>query len=102
MPKKSLKTVTKKPAAKKQKEAVVEKVVVEKTSPVRETKMSKLVELIKSAPEGISLKEISESLKWQAHTVRSAISRLNKNQNLGIVSDKSEGNSRLYKMAKKD
>ena len=97
MPKKSLKTVTKKPVAKKPKE-----VAVEKTLPVRETKMSKLVEIIKSAPDGISLKEISESLKWQAHTTRSAISRLNKNQNLGIISDKSEGNSRLYKMAKKD
>lgn len=102
MPKKSLKTVTKKPVVKKQKEAAVEKVVVEKISPSRETKMSKLVEIIKSAADGISLKEISETLKWQPHTARSAISRLNKNQNLGIVSDKSEGNSRLYKMAKKD
>jgi len=102
MPKKSSKPVIKK---------VVKKVVAEvKENPIKEasettkstTKNSQLIEMIKSAEEGVTLKQICEKLTWQAHTVRSVISRLNKNQNLGIINDKIAGGDRVYKLAKKD
>lgn len=106
MPKKSLKPITKK---------VVKKVVAEvKENPVKEaaaqktetsrpnTKNSQLVEMIKFSEEGITLKQICENLKWQPHTARSVISRLNKNQNLGIINDKIAGGDRVYKLPKKD
>ena len=112
MPKKSAKIITKKPVVKKEKipeekilkEKVEKAVVVEtkKTPQLRENiKISKLIELIRSS-EGVTLTEIAEALKWQKHTARSVLSRLNKNHNLGIVSDKSAGNNRLYKIVKKD
>lgn len=106
MPKKISKPVVKK---------AVKKVVVEvKENPVKEspvqktetrrpsTKNSQLIEMIKTAEDGISLKQICEKLKWQSHTARSAISRLNKNQNLGIINDKIDGGDRVYKIPKKD
>ena len=106
MTKKSSKQVIKK---------VVKKAVAEvKENPVKEapvkkiltiranTKMSQLIEMIKGAEEGISLKQICENLKWQPHTARSAISRLNKNQNLGIINDKIAVGDRVYKLPKKD
>jgi len=106
MPKKSSKPVIKK---------VVKKAVAEvKENPVKEapiqknetaksaTKNSQLIEMIKAAEGGISLKQICENLKWQPHTARSAISRVNKNQNLGIINDKIAGGDRVYKLPKKD
>jgi hypothetical protein len=106
MPKKSSKQVTKK---------IVKKAVAEvKENPVKEspvkkipairanTKMSQLIEMIKGAEDGISLKQICEKLTWQTHTARSAISRLNKNQNLGIINDKIASGDRVYKLPKKD
>ena len=106
MPKKSSKPVIKK---------VVKKAVAEvKENPVKEapiqknettksaTKNSQLIEMIKAAEEGISLKQICENLKWQPHTARSVISRLNKNQDLGIINDKTAGGDRVYKLPKKD
>ena len=106
MPKKSSKPITKK---------VVKKVVAEvKENPVKEapaqktetsrpnTKNSQLIEMIRMAEGGITLKQICENLKWQPHTARSVISRLNKNQNLGIINDKIAGGDRVYKLPKKD
>jgi hypothetical protein len=58
--------------------------------------------MIKSSEEGVTLKQICEKLKWQSHTARSAISRLNKSQNLGIINDKTAGGNRVYKLPKKD
>ena len=58
--------------------------------------------MIKSSEEGVTLKQICEKLTWQAHTARSVISRLNKNQNLGIINDKIAGGDRVYKLLKKD
>ena len=66
------------------------------------TKNSQLIEMIKSSEEGVTLKQICEKLTWQAHTARSVISRLNKNQNLGIINDKIAGGDRVYKLPKKD
>jgi predicted ArsR family transcriptional regulator len=106
MPKKSSKTVVKKVAKKvvaEVKENPIKELEVQKTEdPKTTTKNSQLIEMIKTAEEGISLKQICENLKWQSHTARSAISRLNKNQNLGIINDKIAGVGRVYKLAKKD
>jgi len=101
MPKKSSKPVIKK---------VVKKAVAEvKEAPIQKnettksaTKNSQLIEMIKAAEEGVTLKQICEKLTWQAHTARSVISRLNKNQNLGIINDKIAGGNRVYKLPKKD
>lgn len=102
MPKKISKPAVKK-IVKKEVVAEVKKDLVKETPPIREnSKMSQLIEMIKAAEDGITLKQISENLKWQPHTARSAISRLNKNQNLGITNDKIAGRSRVYKLPKKD
>ncbi len=106
MPKKSSKTVVKKVAKKvvaEVKENPIKELEVQKTeNPKTTTKNSQLIEMIKVAEEGVSLKQICENLKWQPHTARSAISRLNKNQNLGIINDKIAGGNRVYKLPKKD
>ena len=65
------------------------------------TKMAKLIEMIER-PEGISIKQIAEELKWQNHTVRGAISRLKKLYGVKIVNDKSASNDLVYKTAKND
>lgn len=102
MPKKSSKPVIKK-VIKKAAVEVKEGSVKEKTETSRlSTKNSQLIEMIKGAENGISLKQIAEKLAWQPHTTRSAISRLNKNQNLGIITDKIANGDRVYKLPKKD
>ncbi|MBU6141383.1 MAG: DUF3489 domain-containing protein [Proteobacteria bacterium] len=106
MPKKISKPAVKKvikktlPKAKENpvKEAPIQKNEITKSA----TKNSQLIEMIKSAEEGVSLKQICENLKWQPHTARSVISRLNKNQNLGIINDKIACGNRVYKLPKKD
>ncbi len=106
MPKKSSKTVVKKVAKKvvaEVKENPIKELEVQKTeNPKTTTKNSQLIEMIKAAEEGVSLKQICEKLTWQPHTARSAISRLNKSQNLGIINDKIAGGDRVYKLPKKD
>ncbi len=106
MPKKSSKTVVKKVAKKvvaEVKENPIKELEVQKTeNPKTTTKNSQLIEMIKSSEEGVTLKQICEKLTWQAHTTRSVISRLNKNQNLGIINDKIAGGDRVYKLPKKD
>jgi hypothetical protein len=102
MPKKSLKPGVKK-IVKKEVVAEVKKDLAKNTSPIRQnSKMLQLIEMIKAAEDGITLKQISENLKWQPHTTRSAISRLNKNQNVGIINDKIADGNRVYKFPKKD
>ena len=106
MPKKSSKTVVKKVAKKvvaEVKENPIKELEAQKTeTPKHATKNSQLIEMIKTAEEGVTLKQICEKLKWQPHTARSVISRLNKNQNLGIINDKIAGGDRVYKLPKKD
>ena len=97
MPKKSSKPVAKKPVVKKEAE------ITQKIPQIREnTKMSKLIELVRDSEEGLTLKQISESLKWQPHTTRSALSRLNKTHNIGIIRDKAASGDRVYKLTKKE
>ncbi len=83
--------------------AEVKKDLAKNTASILEnSKMSQLIKMIKEAEDGVTLKQISENLKWQTHTTRSAISRLNKNQNLGIINDKIASGDRVYKLPKKD
>lgn len=97
MPKKSSKPVAKKLVVKKEAE------INQKIPQIREnTKMSKLIELVRDSEEGLTLKQISESLKWQPHTTRSALSRLNKAHNIGIIRDKAASGDRVYKLTKKE
>ena len=106
MPKKISKPVVKKVVKKavaEVKENPVKETPIQKTENSRpNTKISQLIEIIKAAEEGVTLKQICENLKWQPHTARSVISRLNKNQNLGIVNDKIAGGNGVYKLPKKD
>lgn len=102
MPKKSSKTVVKKAVKKvvaEVKENPLKEVQIQKTETSRlNTKNSQLIEMIKTAEDGISLKQICEKLTWKPHTARSAISRLNKNQNLGIMNKKISRGDRVYKI----
>jgi len=85
--------------------AVEKKEVTEtkKTLVIREnTKMSQLIKAIQDSQNGLTIKQISETLKWQPHTVRSVLSRLNKDYKIGITSHKSGKSDRTYKIAKKD
>ena len=106
MPKKSSKPVIKKVAKKvvaEVKENPVKEAPIQKNETAKSaTKNSQLIEMIKAAEEGVTLKQICEKLTWQAHTARSVISRLNKNQNLGIINDKTADGDRVYKLPKKD
>jgi hypothetical protein len=59
------------------KENPIKELEVQKTeNPKTTTKNSQLIEMIKTAEEAPSLKQICEKLKWQSHTARSAISRV--------------------------
>lgn len=106
MPKKISKPAVKKVIKKtltKAKENPVKEAPIQKSEITKSaTKNSQLIEMIKSSEDGITLKQICENLKWQSHTARSVISRLNKNQNLGIINDKIAGGNRVYKLTKKD
>ncbi len=106
MPKKSskpvIKKVIKKPVTKVVENPVKEESAEKTETPKSATKNSQLIEMIKKAEAGITLKQICENLKWQSHTARSVISRLNKNQNFGIINDKIAGGDRVYKLPKKD
>ena len=74
-----------------------------KTPTLREnSKMSKIIALIGDAEDGITLKQLSEELKWQLHTTRSALSRLNTIYKIEIESSKLAGLDRVYKLPKKD
>lgn len=62
------------------------------------TKQSALIELLKR-PEGASLAEMVEATGWQQHTVRGAMAgSLKKKLSLDIVSEKSDGQERKYRI----
>ena len=84
-------------------ESKVEIAKIIKTPTLREnSKMSKIIALIGDAEDGITLKQLSEELKWQLHTTRSALSRLNTIYKIEIESSKLAGLDRVYKLPKKD
>ena len=62
------------------------------------TKQATLIELLKR-PEGVSLAEMVQATGWQQHTVRGAIAgALKKKLGLTIVSDKTDGQERKYRI----
>jgi Protein of unknown function (DUF3489) len=64
-----------------------------------DSKQAKLIEMLKR-PAGASIDEIVTAFGWQAHTVRGAIAgALKKKLGLKVVSEKSEGRGRIYRIA---
>lgn len=62
------------------------------------TKQATLIELLKR-PEGVSLAEMVQATGWQQHTVRGAMAgALKKKLGLNIVSDKTDGQDRKYRI----
>jgi hypothetical protein len=62
------------------------------------SKMFKLIAMIKESDCGVNLKQLCELSNWQPHTVRSALSRLNKVYDVKIISKKLPDNSRIYQI----
>jgi hypothetical protein len=64
-----------------------------------DSKQAKLIAMLK-APKGASIDEIVAAFGWQPHTVRGAIAgALKKKLGLNVVSEKSEGRGRTYRIA---
>ena len=62
------------------------------------TKQAALIELLQR-PEGVSLAEMVQATGWQQHTVRGAMAgALKKKLGLTIVSDKTDGQERKYRI----
>ena len=62
------------------------------------TKQATLIELLKR-PEGVSLAEMVQATGWQQHTVRGAMAgALKRKLGLNIVSDKTDGQERKYRI----
>ena len=61
--------------------------------------MTQLIAMLK-APKGASIDEIVTAFGWQPHTVRGAIAgALKRKLGLNVVSEKSEGRGRIYRIA---
>jgi hypothetical protein len=64
-----------------------------------DTKQAQLIAMLKRR-KGASIEEIGEKFGWQAHTVRGAIAgALKKKLGLNVISEKSEGRGRVYRLA---
>jgi hypothetical protein len=64
-----------------------------------DSKQAKLIEML-MRPKGASIDEIVTAFGWQPHTVRGAIAgALKKKLGLNVVSEKSEGRGRIYRIA---
>jgi len=67
--------------------------------PRKDSKLDIVVKLL-SRSEGATIDDIVKATGWQKHTVRSAISHaLAKKRGYKIVSDKPQGEKRIYKIA---
>ncbi len=63
-----------------------------------ETKIEKIIKLLTKA-EGASMQRLMDETDWQAHTVRSTISRVvSKKMGLEVESKKNESGIRIYKI----
>jgi Protein of unknown function (DUF3489) len=64
-----------------------------------DSKQAKLIEML-MRPKGASIDEIVTAFGWQPHTVRGAIAgALKRKLGLKVVSEKSEGRGRIYRIA---
>jgi hypothetical protein len=63
------------------------------------SKQARLIEMLRRA-EGATIDEVVQSLDWQAHTVRGAMSgTLRKKLGLMINSEKEDGRGRVYRIS---
>jgi hypothetical protein len=66
------------------------------------SKQAQLIAMLKR-PEGASIIEISQELKWQAHSVRGAIAgSLKKKLGLVVTSEMIRGENRIYRIQSED
>ncbi len=99
MPKKQAKPISKKVTVKK--DPIKESVVAKQVRAIRpNTKIAKLVEMLNSE-DGSTIARLTELLNWQPHTVRGALSRLNKLYGIEITNGKSADDKRTYKLLKR-
>lgn len=65
----------------------------------KQSKQSLLIDLLKR-PDGANIDELSRTLKWQAHSVRGAISgALKKKLGFSVTSEKDVERGRVYRIA---
>lgn len=63
------------------------------------TKLGQLEAMLRHS-NGATLKQLSDALDWQAHSVRGAMSgSLKKKQGLKITAGKAEGEERIYRIS---
>ena len=68
-------------------------------TPRAESKQSQLIAMLKR-PEGATIPEVVDALRWQAHTVRGAIAgALKKKLGLKVESEKVADRGRVYRLA---
>ena len=69
------------------------------SAPRAESKQSQLITMLKQ-PDGATITEVVEALRWQAHTVRGAIAgALKKKLGLKVESEKADDRGRVYRIA---
>jgi len=69
-----------------------------RTTISRASKQQRLIEML-GRPAGATIAQLGETLGWQAHSVRGAISgALKRKLGLKVVCDKDEGGERLYRI----
>ena len=81
------------------KQAKTEKKSAQTTTPRRESKGGKILEMIGRA-KGATLAEIMTATAWQAHSVRGFISTAGKKHNVQIESLKNDAGDRVYRTVK--
>jgi uncharacterized protein DUF3489 len=70
-----------------------------KTRTPRQSKQAAVIEMLRR-PEGATIDALVAATGWQPHTVRGAISgALKKKLGLDVVSEKSDGGARVYRIA---
>ena len=87
------------PAVREEKTAGAEAGSSAEKQPRSGTKLDRLIEMLR-APEGASIKEVSEALDWMQHSVRGAVAgALKKKYGLTILTEKVEGRGTVYRIA---
>lgn len=61
------------------------------------SKVDQLISLLRG-PKGVTVNQLAETLGWQKHSVRGAMSGALKKRGLAVASDKTKG-QRLYRLA---
>ena len=67
--------------------------------PLRKTSKQEMVIALLARPEGVTVAQIMDATGWQAHTVRGTFAGALKKRGITIVSDKQQGQDRVYRSA---